>query len=162
MNRITSFVNLLPKIPESQGPLMELSEHLSGYEIRSFGHECPDGFLTPVAAIAEEMARSGWGYQDKPTGDGFGHILHNWAAVGRPLIGHGRYYAGQRGEAFWQDGVTCVDLDKHTVEEAARIIAAMTPEKHRHMCICIRAVFERSYDPEWDVRIVENLLKDRS
>ena len=157
MDRITSFVNLLPLIPESWAPMAELSGLLP-FEFRSFGHECPDGSLTPVANVAEQMARSGWAYHDKPTGDGFGHIIHNWAAVGRPLIGHGRYYAGQKAEAFWQDGVTCIDLDKHSVAEAAQIIGSMTPERYRAMCVAIRETLERIYSPEADARAVAGVL----
>ena len=157
MDRITSFVNLLPLIPESWGPFAELSKLLP-FEFRSFGHECPDGSLTPVGAVAEQMARSGWGYHDKPTGDGFGHVIHNWAAIGRPLIGHARYYAGQKAEAFWQDGVTCVDLDKHSVFEAAQIINSMSGERYVGMCRAIRETLERVYDPERDAQAVRGLL----
>lgn len=158
MDRITSFVNLLPKIPESWEPLADLMMELPDFGFRSFGHECPDGFLTPVAAIAEEMARSGWAYQDKPTGDGFGHVLFNWAAVGRPLIGHGRYYERQRGGIFWQDGITCIDLDKHSIPAAAQIIAAMTPEGHRGMCRAIRRVLDETYNPARDADEVADFL----
>ena len=155
--RITSFVNLLPLIPESWGPLAELQKLLP-VEYRSFGHECPDGNLTPVGAVAEEMSRATWAYHDKPTGDGFGHIIHNWAAVGRPLIGHGRYYQGQRAEVFWQDGITCIDLDKHTVLEAAQMLASVTQEQHEQMCRAIRSTLEQVYNPERDARAVAGLL----
>jgi hypothetical protein len=148
-NRITSFVNLLSKMPDCWRPFEEL-RLLLPYEFRSYGHECPDGFLTPVAAIAEEMARTGWAYHDKPTGDGFGHIIHNWAAVGRPLIGHGRFYSGQRAEVFWQDGITCIDLDKHSVAEAAEIISSLSEEKHRQMCRAMRDALLASYNPSGD------------
>lgn len=158
MDRMTSFVNLLPKILESQRPLTELSEHLSSFKIRSFGHECTDGFLTPVVAIAEEMARSGWAYHDKPTGDGFGHVIHNWAAVGRPLIGHGHFYTGQRAEVFWQDGVTCIDLDKHSIAETAGIVKSMSLERHESMCQTIRTIFEHSYVPDEDAYKLADVL----
>jgi len=157
MDRITSFVNLLPLIPESWGPFAELSKLLP-FEFRSFGHDCPNGSLTPVANVAEEMARSGWAYHDKPTGDGFGHVIHNWAAVGRPLIGHGRYYAGQKAEAFWQDGVTCIDLDKHSVLEASQIIETMPIEQYVSMCRAIRETLERIYSPGDDALAVRALL----
>lgn len=149
-NRIVSFVNLLPQLPEEWAAFSQLRALLPAYEFRSYGHQCPDGFLTPVAAIAEEMSRAAWGFQDKPTGDGFGHIIHNWAAVGRPLIGHGRFYQGQRAEAFWRDGITCIDLDKHSLEAAAVLVEMMTPEGHGGMCRSIRRTFERIYDPVQD------------
>jgi hypothetical protein len=137
-DRIVSFVNLLPLIPEMWAGYEGLRERLPSFSFASYGHSCPDGLLKPVAAIAEEMARAGWAYHDKVTGDGFGHILANWAAVGRPLIGHASYYAGQWGEALWVDGATCIDLDRHSLDEAADIIRKMSPERHAVMCAAIR------------------------
>lgn len=158
LDKITSFVNLLALIPQSQTPFEELSKLLPSYEFKSYGHECPDGFLKPVAAVAEEMSRSGWAYHDKPTGDGFGHCIHNWAAVGRPLIGHARYYRDQRAQPFWQDGITCIDLDKHSIEEAARIVSSTTPERHERMCQAIRKALEETYNPEEDAETVKRFL----
>lgn len=158
LNRITSFVNLLALIPQSQTPFEELSKLLPSHEFKSYGHECPDGFLKPVAAVAEEMSRSSWAYHDKPTGDGFGHCIHNWAAVGRPLIGHARYYKDQRAEPFWQDGITCIDLDKHSIEEAAQIVLSTTPDRHEQMCKAIRKALEETYDPEEDAETVKRFL----
>jgi len=156
--RITSFVNLLPQIPESYEPFAELSKLLPSYEFKSYGHKCPDGFLTPVASIAEKMARSSWAYHDKPTGDGFGHCIHSWAAIGRPLIGHARYYEGQRSGVFWRDGETCIDLDNHSTEEAAQIITETSPKKHQAMCEAIRMTFEDNYHPDIDAQSVAILI----
>lgn len=156
---VTSFVNLLPGIEQSWKPWLELKDALPEFGFRAFGHNCPDGFLTPVAAIAEEMALAMWAYHDKPTGDGYGHCIHNWAAVGRPLVGHAGYYQGQRAEVFWRDGETCIDLDKHSIEETARIIREMPTERYEAMCRAIRAGLERSYSPALDAEAVATFLK---
>ena len=156
--RVTSFVNLLPLIPEAWGPFEGLQPRLPSHEFRSFGHECPDGFRKPVEALADEMAVAGWAYHDKVTGDGFGHVIHNWAAVGRPLIGHARYYAGQRAEPLWRDLETCIDLDRHDLDEAAAIIRDMSPERHAQMCRAIRATLETIYDPVADAEAVRAIL----
>ena len=156
--RVASFVNLLPLIPQSWSFYEELARLLPGYRFRSFGHECPDGLLRPVAAIADEMARTGWAFHDKVTGDGFGHVIHNWAAVGRPLIGHASYYSGQKAEVFWQDGVTCIDLDQHPPREAAEIIGGTSPEQHREMCEAIRATFDATVDFAADAERVREML----
>ena len=157
-NRVASFVNLLPLIPEAWRPFEELAKLLPEYRFRSFGHDCPDGLLRPVGNLADEMGRTGWAFHDKVTGDGFGHVIHNWAAIGRPLIGHASYYRGQRAEVFWQDGVTCLDLDLHSFEEAARIIRDTTPEQHAAMCIAIRSEFDRAYQPKRDADLVAKAL----
>ena len=158
--RVASFVNLLPRIPEAWVFFEELRGLLPDYRFRSFGHDCPDGLLKPVASIADEMARSGWAFHDKTTGDGFGHIIHNWAAIGRPLIGHASYYAGQKAEVFWQDGVTCIDLDRHSPREAAEIMRATSPERHREMCEAVRATFDATVDFAGDAERVRALLSE--
>lgn len=156
--RVASFVNLLPLIPQSWVFYEELCRLLPDFRFRSFGHECPDGLLKPVAAIADEMSRTGWAFHDKTTGDGFGHIIHNWAAIGRPLIGHASYYGGQKAEPFWQDGMTCIDLDRHSIEEAADIIRSTSADKHREMCQAMRATFEATVNFEEDAEKVRGLL----
>jgi len=102
-----------------------------------------------VDAIADAMAAAGFAWHDKITGDGFGHVLHNWAAVGRPLIGHASHYTGQLGAHLWQDGVTCIDLDGRSPEGAADAIRAIAadPERYRAMCTEVRREFDRI---DWD------------
>lgn len=152
--RIVSFVNLAPRIPEVWPVWEEARRLLPAFEFRSFGHDCPDGNLHPVQAIADEMSRAGWAWHDKPTGDGFGQVLHSWAAVGRPLIGHSAYYAGQRGAALWEDGVTCVDLSAHPLDEAMSIVAEVSadPDRHARMCRAVRLRFAGLCD--WDADAV--------
>ena len=155
---VASFVNLLPLIPDPWAAFNDLRVRLPDWRFRSFGHHCPDGVLQPVGAIADEMADTGWAFMDKVTGDGFGHIIHNWAAVGRPLVGHARYYIGQRAEVFWRDGVTCIDLDQHSPDEAAEIMATMPAEQHAEMCRAIRALLDASVDWAADAEKVRALL----
>jgi glycosyltransferase involved in cell wall biosynthesis len=140
---ISSFVNLMPRLDE--WPIAaDLLARLP-FPSRIYGIDGPDGNLHPVYAIADAMAQSAFGLHIKPTGDGFGHVIHNWAAVGRPLVGHARYYRGQMAERFWQDGVTCVDLDQRSPQEAADLIIAIWADKPRYraMCEAIRAEFDR-------------------
>ena len=124
-----------------------------------YGIDGTDGNLHPVSEIAEAMARSAFALHLKVTGDGFGHVLHNWAAVGRPLVGRGRYYAGQRGERFWQDGVTSIDLDLRTPDESAALIREVWADKARYrgMCEAIRSEFDR-IDWNEEAREIAGLL----
>lgn len=141
---ISSFVNLLPRIEEVWPAAEDLMRALPDFEYGIFGIDGPQGNLHPVEAIATRMTLSAFGLHLKPTGDGFGHVIHGWAAVGRPLIGRGRYYKGQLAERFWQDGVTCVDLDLHTMDESAALIRDIWADFDRYaeMCHAIRAEFD--------------------
>lgn len=114
--------------------------------------------LKPTTAIAGVMADSGWGWHDKPHGDGFGHVLHGWAAIGRPLIGHASHYRGKMGEPFWQDGKTCIDLDRHSVAEAAEIVRTISADEHAKMCRAIRATFDELVDYDAEAERIRELL----
>jgi hypothetical protein len=147
--RISSFVNLLPRIDEVWPVALDLQARLPEFDWFEFGIDCDDGNLHPVSAIADAMAGSAFGLHLKPSGDGFGHVIFNWAAVGRPLIGRASYYRGQMAERFWQDMSTCIDLDRHSPEESAALIRAVWADRDRHraMCEAIRAEFDRI---DWD------------
>lgn len=161
---ISSFVNCFPRIEPSDGydcyrDFEAIRAYLPEFTFGVYGIDGPDGNLHPVEAIADAMAASGFAWHDKITGDGFGHVLHNWAAVGRPLIGHASHYRGQLGEHLWQDGVTCIDLDGRSPEGAADAICAIAadPDRHRAMCVAIRAEFDR-IDWRGEVAAVMGLL----
>jgi hypothetical protein len=144
---LRSFVNCFDSTP-CYALFREVRDRLPGFFFGNHGIDGEDGNVETVADIADLMAGSLFGWHDKVQGDGFGHVIHDWAAVGRPLIGHGAHYRGLMGEVFWQDGVTCIDLDKHTAEEAAVLIRTISldPARHREMCRAIRRVFDETVD----------------
>lgn len=141
---ISSFVNLMPKLVD--WPLwLGYQTYLPEWPTNVYGIDGPEGNLHPVEAIADAMAASAFGLHLKPTGDGFGHVIHGWAAIGRPLIGKASYYRGQLGERFWQDTITCIDLDQRTPEENADLIRDIWADKARYraMCEAISAEFQK-------------------
>jgi hypothetical protein len=153
VNYATHNVGCWAQMPTLWGLLSDLSWVLHGAGM-------PDGSLQPQTAVAASMADAGWGLHCKPTGDGFGHVLWGWAAIGRPLIGHASHYAGKLGEVLWRDMETCIDLDRHDIEEAAALVREISddPERHREMCRAMRDTFEAFYDPEADARNIARLL----
>ena len=92
---------------------------------RVHGIDGEDGNIKPTRDVGTLMRSYGWGWHDKVTGDGFGHVVHGWAAVGRPLIGHASHYAGQMAGPLWEDGVTCIDLDRHAVGELPGLLDSL-------------------------------------
>lgn len=156
---IRSFVNCMPAI--ACWPLLEQARAgLAEFRVAVHGIDGPDGNVKPITDLAALMAASGWAWHDKAHGDGFGHILHYWAAIGRPLIGHASHYAGKRGAVFWRDLETCIDLDCHPLEEALALIREISadPPRHDAMGRAIRAVFDATTDWEADARAVRELL----
>jgi hypothetical protein len=114
--------------------------------------------IKPFSKLVQMMGAVGWGWHDKRQGDGFGHVIHSWAAVGRPLIGHASHYRARMAEPLWIDGETCIDLDRHSVPEAVEMVATMAPERHRAMCEAIRAKFDELVDYEAEAEAIRALL----
>lgn len=143
-----SFVNCMPFMG-SCWDLLEAAR--SQVPVAVHGIDGPDGIVKPYSRLLEIMASVGWGWHDKAQGDGFGHVIHSWAAVGRPLIGHASHYRGKLAEPFWQHGVTCLDLDRISIEEAVRVVQTASPARHTEMCEAIRHEYERiDYEAEAD------------
>jgi hypothetical protein len=145
---IRSFVNCFNSTP-CIDPFVKVGQFLLDFTFYTHGIDGSDGDVQPVSVIADYMAQSLFGWHDKVQGDGFGHVIHDWAAVGRPLIGHASHYQGLMAQPFWQDLETCIDLDKHSLPEVAELIReiAAKPARHKAMCLNIRAEFDRI---DWD------------
>lgn len=99
------------------------------------------GNLGRCADVAEAMRASDVAWHTKQWSDGFGHVVHNWFAVGRPVIGYEWYYRTQLAGPLWQEGVTSFDLTDKTPGEAV-------------------AILDRLYhDPDLRLRMGENAAK---
>jgi hypothetical protein len=149
-----SFVNCMPSMGMCWDLLQQAMDWLP---IKVYGIDGPDGIIKPNADLVDIMRTAGWGWHDKQQGDGFGHVIHSWAAVGRPLIGHASHYRGKMAERFWQDGVTCIDLDRHTIDEAVEIVRRVSAADHLAMCQAIRAEFD-AIDYEAEATEIARLL----
>lgn len=156
---VRNFVNAFNRLP-GYGQFLEAEAALPEWTFTSHGHEGRDGDINPVAAMGALMQTAGWGWHDKPVGDGFGHVIHAWAAVGRPLIGHASYYRGRMAEVFWQDGVTCLDLDARSALETLDLMRCITADlsTHERMCHSIREAFNRVVDYDSEAQAVAGLL----
>lgn len=155
---ISSFVNLMPLI--DCGPVMaRYQETLPDFQWNVHGIHCPDGIVKPVHTIAAVMSLSMFGWHDKVTGDGFGHVIHAWAAIGRPIIGHASHYRGKMAEVFWTPE-TSIDLDKGTFEENVALIRAIAsdPDRHAAMCHRMREVFDANVDYLAEGEAIASLL----
>jgi hypothetical protein len=141
--KISSFIHCLPRKDMYDLYRNELKE----FDFKAYGAGCPDGTFADMREIARTMQESDFGWHIKPGGDGFGHTIHNWFAVGRPVIVSGWDYMDKLAGALLVDGETCIDLDKHTFEENIRLIRYWSePENHAKMCDNVYRKFQQVVD----------------
>jgi hypothetical protein len=157
--RITSMVLMLP----DSGKYYAQKAEMPDYEFKAYGVGAPDGVLQSLGSIAHEMQESMFGWHVKPFGDGFGHIIHNWAASGRPIITNFADYRDKLAGQFLINGVTALDIENLPPAMIASEIRRMSePETHQKMCEAIHAKFTEvcNFDREAEAlkRFFENII----
>lgn len=127
---VTSFVNCLPN-PDLWNRLKELMT--PDYEFKAFGIDCPDGIWGKIQEIASYMATSKYGYHFKPGGDGFGHTVYNWLAVGRPILINLKDYRDKLAGEFLIEEKTCIDISDLGAAEIAYRISNISDLQYQDM-----------------------------
>jgi hypothetical protein len=158
--KIASFVNCFDRMPEQWEYFLAAEAEATEFEFYVHGHDGRSGLIQPTTAVAESMAGYGWAWHDKPQGDGFGHIIHYWASIGRPLIGHASYYNGLFAGPFWEDGVTCVNLDNRAPHEAMNLVREISADVDRYEAMCseLRSRVDELVDFNAEEAAIRNLL----
>ena len=85
----------------------ECQSLLLDFHWREYGHNARDGFIDGLEAIRQ----TSFVWHLKHVGEGYGHVVHAAAAIGRPLIVRKSYFAGMLVEKYLIHGKTCIDLD---------------------------------------------------
>ena len=159
--KIYSYVNVIQYSGVGWDDFLELRRLLgpAGYEVRAYGGLCPDGNKTGPVELADSMRETQFVLHVKAGGDGFGHVVHNAYAVGRPLITRPSHYRGQLAERLMVPD-TFIDLDRHGVRKVRRIVADLTdsPERLRQMGQRAAERFREMVDYDLEARAIADWL----
>ena len=153
---IRSFVNTFDSsdlFKEDFELFSKLEKLMPNYHFESHGASCRDGVVLGDHKIAKLMRESLFGFHLKRGGDGFGHIIFNWFACGRPPIVKMEYYKNQLASNLMIDGVTCIAIDGLTPEEIKnKIIKYGEPNIYRELCENARKTFDKlvNFDKEFE------------
>jgi len=130
---IKSFLNALPTTIDA--PLWyQYEEVLPDFKWLMHGIIGRDG-LVPEQEKAKAMREASWIWHLKSQGDGYGFVVFQSYACGRPLIVKKHYYARQSAEGLMEDSVTCIDLDLGNKQENVEKIRFFSkPENHIQIC----------------------------
>lgn len=113
-NNIYSFINcfnLAEHYRSDWEQFLEVEKLMPGWNFKSFGGSCRDGVANGAIDLANKMHDARFIWHVKKFGDGYGHVLHNSAAVARPVIIKKSDYENKLGGDLLIDGETCINID---------------------------------------------------
>lgn len=117
---IHSYVNVLGNTGMGLQDFRELERILPEFRFRSYGGQNRDGNMNGPLELANSMCEAEFILHSKPGGDGYGHIIHNAFAVGRPVITRSSQYRNQLASQLLVPGCF-IDLDDGREKTAKRI-----------------------------------------
>lgn len=157
-NVVKSFLNCLPMSVDA--PLWdEYSEAMPDFVWKMHGILGKDELL-PEGEKAKAMRMASFIWHLKFQGDGYGFVIHNAYACGRPCIVKGSYYREQLAEALLEDSVTCIDLELGSKDENVKKIRWLSkPENHVEICENAYKHFKKHVDFDREFVQVKKFLE---
>jgi hypothetical protein len=126
---VSSFVNCFAENTIGYGQFRDTATRRPGYDWRVYGSygsapedEYARGNINTCRGVADAMLASDVAWHTKQWSDGFGHVIHNWFAVGRPVLGYEWYYRTQLAGPLWEEGVTSFDLTDRSPSDAVALL----------------------------------------
>lgn len=114
---------------------LQVENAMTDWKFEALGGQCRDGAAHGTQSLANKMRESRFIWHTKNGGDGYGHVIHNTAAVARPLIVNKSYYSGKLGDKLLIDGKTCIVIDNLSVNEIVnKILYYNQAMRYADMC----------------------------
>ena len=171
---VNSFVQCLPENPLAYAQFLHYARSDSDISWGIYGsygsHETDEfarGNMETTTSVAAAMRGSDVIWHTKEWSDGYGHVIHNAFAAGRPVFGKAYYYEDKLAGPLWVDGVTSIDISRRSPDEVLTILRRLRddPDEHVRMCEASAARFREvvSFDEEAaNIRkLLDNVMSDR-
>lgn len=166
---VASWVNCFAEMAEPYAQFAALARrHAGEFDFRCYGSygsaptdELAAGDVSPVVEVAERMRGARIGWHSKAWSDGFGHVIHDWFAIGRPVLGWQRYYADKVAAPLWLEGITSFDMERPEHEVLA-IMRRLRDDDDYHRTISENAArrFREVVDFDAEAETIRALLAD--
>lgn len=154
---VVNLMNCLPDAGPAWDDWQALRRLLPEFEFREYGILGADGIVGPSSRVGDVMREAGWAFHDKPQGDGYGFVAHQWASVGRPLVGRRSYYTGKLAEPLWTDDA--IDLDAGPEAAAERMRRLAGTDEWRAMAALTSARFRAYVDWAAEAAAIADYLR---
>ncbi len=129
---VSSFVQCFPENTRGYAQFREvalLADDISWRIHGSYGSMPEDEFACgniPVCDdVTKAMQAADIGWHTKQWSDGFGHIIHRWFEIGRPVVGFEWYYRDQMAGVLWEEGVTSFDITDMPADDVRALIRGL-------------------------------------
>ena len=158
---IYSFVNVFEQWPDYWQFFQMVEQAMPQWSFKAYGGQCRDGNMTGSKALADKMREARFIWHTKKDGDGYGHILHNAFAVGKPVITYRSDYCGKLGDRLLLDEKTALFLDGLSLDGIVqKIVYYSEEERYRKMCKAVEQQFTEVVDFDRDQMYIEKFLVD--
>ena len=134
---VGTWVQALPSDPGEYDRFLRLAAAMPDLRLRYHGHVGPvdthwGGNVETTREVAAQMRSARVGLHFKKWSDGYGHVIHNLFAVGKPVVGTASYYADKLAGPLFVDGVTSFDVQTRTHDEVVAIIRRLVDDDDFH------------------------------
>ena len=131
------------------------------WKFEAFGGQCRDGAAHGSKQLSQFMNESEFIWHTKNGGDGYGHVIHNAAAVGKPIICKLEYYRGKLAEKLLRDGETAVVIDGLNAQEIINKIEYFSERiRYNEMCKITAINFNIVVDFDAEALNIKNWLEN--
>ena len=165
---VASFIQGFAENKSFYAEFLEYARELPEFDWKVYGgygwhpvDEFAAGNLSSTPAVAEAMRRTRIAWHSKWWSDGYGHVIHNLFATGKPVVGYADYYADKLAGPLWVDKVTSLDLSRHSPDEVIAWLRALRDDDdfHRQVSEASAARFREVVNFDEDAEKVKALLE---
>jgi hypothetical protein len=124
VNSVANYKNILDK--EEYNTFLNLEKKLSNWSFKCYGTNNRDGIIPQTEHImAESMRDFGFIYHFKKIDEGYGHVIHNAFACGKPVITNSNYmkvnfynkFIGNTPSLLFEPNITILDLTTDSIDD---------------------------------------------
>ena len=165
---IGSFIQCFAENRDYYAEFIDVVRSLPDFDWRVYGSygsapvdQYAAGNIDPTPEIADTMRAMRVIWHQKGWGDGFGHVIHNAFAIGRPVVGRASYYARRLAGPLWVDGVTSFDIDTRSRAELIAVLRRLVGDDdfHRQVSEAAAARFREVVNFDAEAGQIKRLLE---
>lgn len=138
----------------------EVEKLMPAYSFYSLGGQCRDGNANGSAEVAYAIRKARFVWHTKNGGDGYGHILHNAYACGRPVITRMSDYQRKLGGELLKPDETCIAIDGLSTQEIVNKIMFYDDfERYARISKAAHDIFVQKVNFDWEADRIAEMLE---